>query len=173
MENKFFDRNESSLTKHYCIRSKFTVFWEFLTISFKQFFYYLQKDSKCIYITNWKGFFYLQSILLCAIWTFFRFSVVYFILKIFLVVGLTEISLGMKMYFVKMIQNGGCYVSSWNNSGDTVVENIINYCLRSTCDLRWNIYCGIKRIWVHCVNGTWYVSLSVNYNSRCSCWNPP
>ena len=43
----------------------------------------------------------VQSILLSVIWIVFRFSVVYFLLKIFLVVSLSEISLGIKMNCVR------------------------------------------------------------------------
>ena len=35
LENKCFDRKEDSMTKCYCIKSKLTVFWKFLTFSFK------------------------------------------------------------------------------------------------------------------------------------------
>ena len=50
-----------------------------------------------------------------------------------------------------MVQKGGCYASG-RNAGDIIVE------IRSASDSYWNIYCGIKIIWVYCVNETWYVS---------------
>ena len=99
----------------------------------------------------------LLSILSSAIWIFFRFSAVYFLLKI-LLFGFSEISLGMKMYCVRWSKIEVTSVSSWNTFSDVIVENIINYRLRSACDSSWNVYCGIKRIWVYCVNKTWCVS---------------
>ena len=67
----------------------------------------------------------LQSTLPSAIRIFFRFLVVYFLLKIFLVVGLSEVSFN-ENEWCKMIQNRGCYVSRWNTFGDIFVKNIIN-----------------------------------------------
>ena len=43
----------------------------------------------------------LLSILSSAIWIFFRFSAVYFLLKILLLFGFSKISLGMKIYWVR------------------------------------------------------------------------
>ena len=46
LENRFYDRKESSLTKYYCIRSKLTVFQKFIVFAFKKTWKEVIKMSK-------------------------------------------------------------------------------------------------------------------------------